>query len=99
MTDSLRPKPLNIAAMLGVAIPLLAMVGSIVMAYADMASDRATRALLDGQHEASLKSLRDDVTALQNDKETARELNALRVQVASLTATVEALREDMKRRR
>lgn len=85
--------------MLGVALPVLAMVGSIIMAYADMATDRATRALLDGQHESAITKLRDDVNALQNDKETARELSALRAQVASLTATVEALRDDMKRRR
>jgi hypothetical protein len=99
VSDSLRPRPQNIAAMLGVALPVLAMIGSIIMAYADMATDRATRALLDGQHEAAITRLREDVDKVLTDKETARELSALRAQVASLTATVEALRDDVKRRR
>lgn len=99
MSDSLRPKPTNIAVMLGVALPVLAMIGSIIMAYADMATDRATRALLDGQHEAALVKLRTDVDAMRGDKETARELSAMREQMAKQGTMLEALRDEVRRLR
>lgn len=99
MNESLRPRPQNIAVMLGVALPVLSIVGSIIMAYADMATDRETRKLLDMQHESAIDKLRADVDALRVDRETAEQLAAMREQLAKQGAMLEALRDEVRRLR
>lgn len=58
-----------------------------------------SQSIVNTNQDTAIGKIGGEVEKLRDDKETARELSAMRADIAALNATVNALREDMKRRR
>jgi hypothetical protein len=95
VSESLRPRVSNIAAVLGVAVPMLSLGGAVLKAYSDMAVDRATRAYMDEQHTNAIIELRSELKALQAQSvqmEILQRITAVETKVDGLVKSTERKR-------